>query len=44
LKRPPNRKLVLAVAVLIAAASAAMARPAAKGETEMINHIVLGGR
>jgi hypothetical protein len=45
LKRPPDRKLVLAVAVLIMAASVVLARSAehGKGETSM-NPIVLGGR
>jgi hypothetical protein len=44
LKRPPDRKLLLAVALLILAASSVLARPAAKGETETMNLVVLGGR
>jgi hypothetical protein len=44
LKRPPDRKLLLAVALLIVAASTVLARPAARGETELMNHVVLGGR
>jgi hypothetical protein len=44
LKRPPDRKLLLTVAILIVAASSLLARPAAKGETDTMNHVVLGGR
>jgi hypothetical protein len=46
LKRPPNRKLVLAAAVLIVAAGSLLARPA-PGLTDpahTLNHIALGGR
>jgi len=45
-KRPPDRKLLLAIAVLVVAASSVLARSAdhAKGETQTINPIVLGGR
>jgi hypothetical protein len=44
-KRPPDRKLVLAVAVLIVAASAMLARSAdqVRGEQPM-NPIFVGGR
>jgi hypothetical protein len=46
LKRPPDRKLVLAIAALVVAASAMLARSAdhVKGETQSMNRIVLGGR
>jgi hypothetical protein len=45
-KRPPNRKLLLAMAVLVVAASSVLARSAdfVKGETQTVNPIVLGGR
>jgi hypothetical protein len=45
-RRPPNRKLLLAIAVLVVAASNVLARSAdhAKGETQTMNSIVLGGR
>ena len=46
LKRPPDKKLVLAVAMLLVAASAMLARSAdhGKGETQFMNPIVLRGR
>jgi len=45
-KRPPDRKLVLAVALLMVAASAVLARSPdhAKAETPTMIHTVLGGR
>jgi len=47
LKRPPNRKLVLAAAVLIVAASSLFARSVA-GPADLIQpvntHFILGGR
>jgi hypothetical protein len=45
-KRPPDRKLLLAIAVLVVAASSVLARSAdhGKGETQTLNSIVLGGR
>jgi hypothetical protein len=45
LKRPPDRKLLLAVAVLVVAASAMLARSADhRGDTQPMNQFVLGGR
>jgi hypothetical protein len=44
MKRPPDRKLVIAVAVLIVAASSMLARSADHGRVDLQTIQLLGGR